>query len=256
MDVEVPAVIENRVRLAYGELDIEEPQPVEKIALHIYRIDEMLMIDEVTPLEDGEGGGGNGGQQAGGPQNLLTLLARIDRLERNDSERHRQLVGSVTRVEHTVVTHSNRTNNNIRRFGGTIEGAFVAQRGNGAQRRGAGGGGAEAGNAVNGGDGATLCHNPRTLMELWREWKHGVDGRKPAEQFTSRERNNRTHGMKQKYYRRMLVWKLMDRFVRGGDTPQAAANKIRSAYGYQLSVTQIINFMIRDNRTGGHPNLR
>ncbi len=93
-------------------------------------------------------------------------------------------------------------NNNIRRFGGTIEGAFVVQRGQ--QRRGRGteapaGEGADINAAV-------LVQNPKTLMELWREYKFGIEGRKPAEQFTTAERNNRVGGINQKYYRRNVVW--------------------------------------------------
>ena len=39
-------------------------------------------------------------------------------------------------------------------------------------------------------DNATLMKNPRTLEVLWREYKFGVDRRKPAEHFTIAERNN------------------------------------------------------------------
>jgi hypothetical protein len=93
-------------------------------------------------------------------------------------------------------------------------------------------------------------------MELWHEFKHGINGGKPAEQFSTAERNCRIGGLKQKYYRRSVVWQCMDRLVRSGLTPQAAANRIHEAYGHNLSVTQIINLMIHDRRNGGHPNLR
>ena len=47
--------------------------------------------------------------------------------------------------------------------------------------------------------------NPRTLEVLWREYKFGVDGRKPAEQFTIEERNCQGT-RKQTYYRRKIFW--------------------------------------------------
>ena len=36
---------------------------------------------------------------------------------------------------------------------------------------------------------AELSHNPRSLQGLWREYKEGLNGRKPAEQFTTDEVN-------------------------------------------------------------------
>ena len=53
--------------------------------------------------------------------------------------------------------------------------------------------------------------NPRTLKVLWREYKFGVDGRKPAEQFTIEERNRQ--GTKQTYYRRKIFWQTVDAMV-------------------------------------------
>ena len=45
----------------------------------------------------------------------------------------------------------------------------------------------------------------------------------------------------------------MERLVRDGNTPQEACLKIRQAYGVRLSVTQIINKVIKE---GVHENLR
>jgi hypothetical protein len=36
---------------------------------------------------------------------------------------------------------------------------------------------------------AELSQNPRSLQRLWREYKEGLNGRKPAEQFTTAEVN-------------------------------------------------------------------
>ena len=73
-------------------------------------------------------------------------------------------------------------NNNIRIFGGTIEGGFRIQHGNTGrvlQRIGMGldEGKLEPMEVTNI---ATLSNNPRSLVELWREYQFGIDGRKPA----------------------------------------------------------------------------
>jgi hypothetical protein len=135
-------------------------------------------------------------------------------------------------------------NNNIRCFGGTIEGSLlIQQEKNGRRLR-------HVGEALPAeGNQETLRPNPaRSLRELWLEYKFGIDGRKPAEQFTTREKNTSSR-LKQMYYR-------MGRLIRGGETVDTATMKIRQCYGQQLSVTATINKMIADRKNGGHPNLR
>jgi hypothetical protein len=44
--------------------------------------------------------------------------------------------------------------------------------------------------------------------------------------------------------------------VRAGYTAERACDKIYQAYGANLSVTKIINAMIKDKPRGGHPGLR
>ena len=101
---------------------------------------------------------------------------------------------------------------------------------------------------------ATLSPNPRSLKELWLEYKYGLDGRKPAEHFTTKKRNQNGK-IKQKYYRRKIFWTCLSKMVRMGSTVDSAIEKVRQAYGFQLSVTKILEKMIEDRKTGGHPNL-
>ena len=101
---------------------------------------------------------------------------------------------------------------------------------------------------------ATLFPRPRTLQELWTEWMVGIGGRKPAKDFTTQERNHRL--VKQKYYRRKVVWDKIRQLIDAGSNEQDAMYRIRQCYGFRMSVTQVINFMLHDRRTrGGHPNL-
>jgi hypothetical protein len=63
---------------------------------------------------------------------------------------------------------------------------------------------------------ANLHPRPKDLIQLWAEWTTGIDGRKPAKEFTTAERNNRVGGIKQKFYRRLLIWQTQARLVDGG----------------------------------------
>jgi hypothetical protein len=149
------------------------------------------------------------------------------------------------------------TNNNIRAFGGRIQGALVRQRSSNQ-------GVSLAGKEVDE-DGlapleevspAILSNNPRSMLMLWQEYKFGVNGRKAAEQFTVAERNSKPN--KQKYYRRNMIWKTIARLVRGGLTPEVAIDRIHRAYGYSTTPTKIMWTMIKDKRRypgGIHPNL-
>ena len=65
--------------------------------------------------------------------------------------------------------------------------------------------------------------------------------------------------IKQKYYRRNLVWQTMARLVRGGLTAEVAIDRIHSVYGYDSSTSKIMTTMVKDKRRypgGMHPNLR
>ena len=144
-----------------------------------------------------------------------TILVRIGAVEQ-------QLVRSNLNVMngHSESRAENRrlwrvTNNNVRAFGGRIQGAFVRQR---PSNRGVSLVGEDADEdelvPLQEVTPATLSNNPRSLHLLWQEYKFGINGRKPAEQFTLEERN--MPATKQKYYRRNLVWQTMARLVRGG----------------------------------------
>ena len=162
----------------------------------------------------------------------------------------------ISKLRSHCTRHYTILNNNIRSFGGTIQGALLIQRENTGRRLLRLQGGVPPNQPANEDPNpATLCNNPRTLHQLWREYKFGIDGRKAAETFTTKERNERLGGAKQKYYRRNVVWQCVASLVRGGDTAEMAIHKIQQCYGAKLSVTKIISRMLVDRRTGGHPNL-
>jgi Transcriptional activator of glycolytic enzymes len=101
---------------------------------------------------------------------------------------------------------------------------------------------------------AELSPNPKTLYDLWTEYQHGIGGRKRARDFTPTERGR----CKKTYSRRKVVWVMIDHLLRSrpNTTIQSNIDAILDCYGRNLPVTQIIDGLVRDRRTGGHPNLR
>jgi hypothetical protein len=100
---------------------------------------------------------------------------------------------------------------------------------------------------------ATLMPTPRSLHDLWQEYHHGVGGRKAARLFSYTERGRSKH----RYSRRKVVWDLVSRLIRMGDTAETAIDKIYAVYGGQTSVTNIINGLKRDKKDGTlNPNFR
>jgi hypothetical protein len=270
--IAIPDELRNRVCAAYNALGNEEEQPVKKVPLCIYQVNDKLMIDPLT--EDGVGVGRRSGLAAGPtPANhdevQQAVLIRLNRLEQVMNQMHMGMQASTAELRHYCGTNFRVLNNNIRCYGGTIQGALVLQQqqqnnandnpnNNSNERRQLHNLHAERmrGNQLDDVvNPARLSSNPRTLHQLWREYKFGLDGRKPAEAFTIRERNCIIDGTKQKYYRRNVVWQCIARLVRGGDTSERAIIKIRAAYGNDRTVTYIINKMVQDKKTGGHPNL-
>ena len=100
---------------------------------------------------------------------------------------------------------------------------------------------------------ASLSRCPRSLYDLWTEYMHGIGGRKPASQFSHGERGK----LKHKYFRRNVVWKMVQKLVNSGLSNDAAIDRIYAVYGAQVSTTKIINFIIADKKSGRlNPNLR
>jgi uncharacterized NAD(P)/FAD-binding protein YdhS len=90
---------------------------------------------------------------------------------------------------------------------------------------------------------AQLSSQPRDLINLWREYQFGLNGRKAARQFTTRERNANRQ-IKQKFYRHGLIWERMKRQIQRGVTPEQAALELRLVYGAKASVSTIIDLLI------------
>lgn len=98
---------------------------------------------------------------------------------------------------------------------------------------------------------ATLSPGPRNLYALWQEWYFGIDGRKPAKDFTARESGGHH---KVTYCNRKKFWVLAEHLIRSGCTADDACKKIYDAYGHTSTVTSILKRIAKDNINGTIPN--
>ena len=252
-DVYVPPELRARVRRALAELGLDTDQPIKKVPLVVYRVEGVLNIDALVggdaPGSGGNAGGGGDGIHGISKELVQTHLVRINRLEQSNVQNQVGTSAAISELRGYLGNQLKIVNNNVRAYGGTIQGALVRQR---ASNR---------GTTILSGESDTnqvgplvevtparLSSNLRTLRALWNEYKFGIDGRKPAEHFSVQERTS-SNSLKQKYWRRNHVWKTIARLVRGGHSVDRAIVLIQNAYGFKTSVSKIIELMIRDRRT-------
>ena len=218
----VPAVIVSSVRNAYNNLELENKptQPVNRVPLRAYQVDETVVIEDALAIsirrddqEDVEAANANGlpivaqgGVEAMLQQILVNqrLLAQqqID-MDARHQARHNELKEYCSKSFEQI-------NRNIMRYGGTIHGAMARQEPSRRQMAARDG----FGNVRSGGTTTTtrrptasmpeLTKNISSLMELWMEWEFGIDGRKPAKLWTPSERGNKQ--FKMIYQRRKQIW--------------------------------------------------
>jgi hypothetical protein len=228
-DLRMPEEVKERIKLAYEDLALPNlpHQPVQKVPLHVYRHGEDTIIQEILPVRQEE-------QQPQQQQlNVGDELARMPATEGAPNQhilqtlviQQRNMMQQMEEIKQAMSTNDQRNrawlegqfrtlNNNMKRFGGTIQGGFVRQdpRRQAALTR--------ANNEVpvlqpngttriRGRAWPTLAPNVRDLMGLWTEYEYGIGGRKAAKDWTSVERGaGGNTKVKQMYHRRRNIWRL------------------------------------------------
>ena len=282
-DINLPEETRTRVKTAYEALVVDDkpPLPVMKVPLHVYRMEDETCIDEIMqhqPQEEGgtladnlarvpvEGGGGAASQHI-----LQTVVVQQRNLQRQ-LEQMQVAMHNMDQNNRVYMENKFRLlNNNIRRFGGTIQGGLVRQDPNRQaevrqERREAGAGRftQQPANPFNHRrrQWPKLSPNIKDLNLLWGEYQHGLVGQKPTKDWTREERGGGGDSkVKQTYYRRNTIWKIQQHLINKGMNIHAANTLIESTYGRGTSVTNISKGIVRDRKTyraqgGLHPNLR
>jgi hypothetical protein len=242
--------VRTRVREGYNTIrggNAADYNPVEKVPLHISRIENQVFIQDALDIGGGNVGGGAQGAVAAAQANQLqTVLLSLHRLDQRQTEHHQQVQANIGQLRNYCCAQFGLMNRNMTRYSmqpvrriGPTPNATNAQ---------------AAGALGNEGldSNAKLASHPRTLLLLWHEYLYGLENNKPAKNFTPVERGR----IKFKYSRRKCFWSVMVRLINAGFTELTAIGKIHQAYGNNLSVTVVLNKMQRDKRNGGHPNLR
>jgi hypothetical protein len=234
-DEDVPTVVKQRVRNAYGHIQVlpDGTNPVKKALIVVTGHEGEVYMDEI-PNDDGDNTNNNNIVAVGGGfvdrpirEQLLAVHSQLMSLRHSDEEMRDAL--QQDRIDRTRQYQN--LNSNLRRIA-----LQPARRVNAANPNVADGNGNN--NAIQPPEGvATLSPNPRTLYLLWEEYTHGIGGRKAAEEFTPHEGGQ----VKHKYTRRRVVWDCIARLVRAGLDANVAIDRIHQVYGQGKTVTTIIN---------------
>lgn len=95
---------------------------------------------------------------------------------------------------------------------------------------------------------------PKSLLDLWHEWCHGLQGNKAARLFTPTEKGQ--NKVKFKFSRRNNFWLVMRHLTLGrGYSELAAIDLIEQCYGSNLPVTMMLKKLCEAKEKGYHPNL-
>jgi hypothetical protein len=249
----VPTQLLQQVRDAYLSIRGPDspPNPVKRVCLTVYTLQENLCIDEILPMVN-EDGTPVTQQPVVGVVNRGVTVDHINGIMIQQQQQKQQIEAAINgfSVRFAVIqTHFEdmiRTlNKNITRI--AVQPPRMA---NAVQRQ----HNLDVQAVEERQQPAELSKAPKTLFDLWVEYQTGIGGLKAAKDFTPAERGR----CKKTYCRRKSAWDTMDRLIRirPNFSIADAIDAIHSAYGRRLPVSAIIDKLVTDKRTGGHPNLR
>ena len=99
---------------------------------------------------------------------------------------------------------------------------------------------------------ATLSCCPKTLFDLWHEYQFGLSDCKSAKEISLFKRGR----VKSKYCRRQVFQDVIVNLVNAGHTSKFAIYKVYACHGRSTCVTKILLQIVKDRKSGGHPNLQ
>ena len=92
--------------------------------------------------------------------------------------------------------------------------------------------------------GVKLSRNPKDLYTVWKEWEFGLNGTKPARDFTIHERGKNKFA----FSHRKNLWDTVTRMIAHGFTSDTAIDRIYLVYGQGKSVCSICSALAKDRR--------
>ena len=245
----IPGEMLARVMSAYRDLGDrcgleEQENPIARLPLGVTGVDAQLIVDVIMTEGASEAVGRSGHDwraQAGLERQEVRLLSsQVLHLRREFGD----LREEVNRGSHTNRAAFGRLSRTLTRISASpamrlVRAVPSARDGDGSDE--------EAPTALR----AVLLGRPKTLHLLWEEYMFGGAGRKPAKDFTPRERG----AVKHMYCLRKPFWEKCSELVSSGYSATAACDRIYEAYGPGLPVTVILRKMKAHKRTGDWPGL-
>ena len=257
----LPAGDVERIRTSYRELYADDDDvPVVKVALEVVQVGtrvELISVPE-APVEQQQQDGAIALQA----NDTRQLLAAVQRLERTTNEQFALVRQEQQAFRQWSCHQFQRINNNQRRFGGSIESA-MARRNPTQQHFQLSHATSVAAQQVRQGQqpitptlmptrragmdrNARLEPNLRSLADLWQEYQFGIGNNKPARSFTKDEKNQ-SAAFKNKYSRRLKIWRIQVYLLNAGLTIEAANTRIINAFDTD-NPTAITHCIINDQK--------
>jgi len=220
---------------------------VTKVPLHACSVNGNLCIDEMTQGEGQAAGVGAVAPAVGAATQgavLQSILLNQQHTNCTQALMQVQIDNGFAAMKQHIARQFVTLNDNVSRFGGTIQGGFARQDPTQAANRRA------AKNepplppnlpvgVVYRDHTAELAPNLHTLEETWTEWKFGIGGRKPAQLFSRRERGGHgSRSKKMKFCRRLKIYTLLQKLVDKGRTSAEAIAAVKLHCGAAKLVTQ------------------
>jgi Transcriptional activator of glycolytic enzymes len=188
----VPLFIKDRVLLAYSMAGLEEePNPVARRLVVVTGDNETVSLTQVSREE------ATARQEGGGSRDqLVAIEAQLQQTEAHVQQLRLQYTEDRNQVRTLMEKHHRITNENLKRI--AMAPAWVV----GRSMMTAAAAAVQMVNNHLGDPKAVLAATPRTLHHIWEEWTSGLNGNKPASQFTREERGKDKH----KFHRRKILW--------------------------------------------------
>ena len=258
------AAVLQRVRAAY--LARKPPglpddyNPVEKVPVHIFQVENQLLFEELMPDDAGVVGGGHGVVR--NDEHLRQMQVQLNRMDQRQQEQFQIIQAQISTMQEYNARQFKIVNNNMTRYYMAPVRPVHRPRAQNPQQAQAPAAGAvpmaplapQAQPVLPAPHGidptARLSKAPKELLTLWHEYLYGLNGNKPAKDFTYTERGR----CKYTYSRRKCFWDVMVLHIRAGLTELVAIDRIKAALGVSLSCTKILKELQR-HKTHPHPNL-